>query len=710
MALPPLSGSSVSGKLSAMGNRGPAAPDVLAHAAAELERADWDAALAILRGADAGVLATPEGLEVLAMAAYGRGELETTLTAWEDLHDLLLAQGERQGAARAAVMLAMFLMMDTGLMAPVRGWLRRAERLLEGDDEGPVHAWLAMVRTYERFMSGDMAEAGRNAEVAVELGTRFDQPPPIAIGMVGGARVRVFEGRLDEGLQTLDEVAAMLSAGRFDPLTTGMMWCELVCAMQWLAQYDRAGEWTDAMERWRHGAAVGGINGRCRVHRAELLRIRGPLDAAEEEALQACEELRPWMRREFGWPLTELGNVRLRRGDLDGAEEAFLAAHEHAWSAQPGLALLHLARGEVDAAVELISAALDQPFDVPSKEWPPAGPLQRAPLLAALVEIALAADDAERAAAAAEELDHTAATFRSRALQATAVHARGRVALAAGDHEAARRDLACAVAEWSEVGAPYEAATARLELGQAFAAAGSHEVARVEWRAARSAFERIDARRGVAAVDAELGRVRPTGPPITVAAGPQVFRLEGDTRTITFDGSTVLLRDLKGLRYLERLLADPGREIHALDLVAVERGSLPIRATSGPEGERANDHAGAVFDEQARAAYRRRLAEIEDDIDEATAMGDLERAARAEADREYLVMELARGVGLGGRHRFAAATSERARTSVTRALRYALDRIAAHHPSLGEHLERTLRTGVYCCYLPDPRAEASWVV
>ena len=84
------------------------------------------------------------------------------------------------------------------------------------------------------------------------------------------------------------------------------------------AQYDLAEEWTQAMERWRHGQPVGSIHGRCRVHRAEILRLRGCCVEAEQEALVACEELRPYLRREFGWPLTELGRIRFRKGDIRG--------------------------------------------------------------------------------------------------------------------------------------------------------------------------------------------------------------------------------------------------------------------------------------------------------------------------------------------------------------------------------------------------------
>ena len=103
------------------------------------------------------------------------------------------------------------------------------------------------------------------------------------------------------------------------------------------------------------------IHGRCRVHRAELLRISGPADAAEDEALAACAELRPWMRREFGWPLVELGNIRLRRGDLAGAEDAFLQAHDRAWSPQPWLALLRLEQGDLAAATAMVEEAVAHP-------------------------------------------------------------------------------------------------------------------------------------------------------------------------------------------------------------------------------------------------------------------------------------------------------------------------------------------------------------
>ncbi len=177
-----------------------------------------------------------------------------------------------------------------------------------------------------------------------------------------------------------------------------------------------------------------------------------------------------------------------------------------------------------------------------------------------------------------------------------------------------------------------------------------------------------------------------------------------------FDGHTVRVRDLKGMHYLARLLADPGREFHVLDLVASETGSAAhvdsddtARLPRSALGD-----AGEMLDTQAKNAYRRRLAEIDDDIEQAKASGDGERAAQADAERDFLLRELARAVGLGGRDRRAVSASERARAGVTRAIRQAITRIADHHPQLGEHLSRTIRTGTYCAYMPDPRTPAGW--
>ncbi|MDZ7842853.1 MAG: hypothetical protein U5R46_18840 [Gammaproteobacteria bacterium] len=645
-----------------------------------------------------------ELLELRAQAAYGTGDLEGTLTAYSELYRLHLDDGRSHEAALAAVMVGMYLMMDTGLMATVRAWLSRAERLVEDTPDSPVWAWLAAVRTYERLMCGDMPGTGQWAQRAIDGGQRHGLAPPSIIGQVALARVRIHDGDLDRGLSELDDVAVELSAGNLDPLTTGQMWCEVICAMQWIGQHDRAEEWTEAMERWRQGAAFGGLNGRCRVHRAEIMRLRGPCDAAEQEALQACEELRPWMRREFGWPLTELGNARLRKGDFAGAEEAFLAAHQNAWLPQPGLALLRLAQGQVDEAVSMIENALEHPFDIPSKERPPSGSLRRAPLLDARVVIALAAGQDDAARAAAAEMAEIAERYQSRTMRNSALAAEGRLALHDGRASDAIRLLSQAVMEWASLRMPFDAAELRIALAAAHRAAGDDRTAELELEAACRAFEDLNA-----PIWAERARERVPVKPIRQDGQSErcVFYCEGDMRTVTFGGATVRLKDLKGMRYLERLLAEPGREFHVLDLVSVERGALPGNASS--DAPRIDAQCGLeVFDSQAREAYRQRLAEVEEDIAEAEANNDLRRAELARADRQFLVDELRRGIGLNGRARAVGDGVERARTSATRSLRYALDRIIQHHAGLGEHLERTIRTGTYFAYEPDPRAPVHW--
>jgi tetratricopeptide (TPR) repeat protein len=190
-----------------------------------------------------------------------------------------------------------------------------------------------------------------------------------------------------------------------------------------------------------------------------------------------------------------------------------------------------------------------------------------------------------------------------------------------------------------------------------------------------------------------------------VRGHPSVFRREGEYWSISFDGQSFRLRDSKGLRYLALLLAAPGREVHALELVGSDQGSGAAR----PEGLTVvEDDAGVILDPEAKAAYRRRIAELETEVQEAREWSDPARAEKAEQELEFLVNELAGAVGLGGRDRKAGSAAERARVNVTRAIRAALDRVEEHSPDLGRHLLSTIRTGVYCSYAPDPRVPTAW--
>lgn len=216
------------------------------------------------------------------------------------------------------------------------------------------------------------------------------------------------------------------------------------------------------------------------------------------------------------------------------------------------------------------------------------------------------------------------------------------------------------------------------------------------------------------AMKAELSAlVQPVSTP--EAAAGNTFRREGEYWSIGFEGRAFRLRDTKGLHHLAHLLTVPGREVHALDLLSAE-GGVGVRTAgvdrTGEDGLVAGRPGGGeeILDRQARENYRRRLAELEEEIEEARSWADPERAARAEEERDALVHELASAVGLGGRSRKAVSAAERARVNVTRAIRAALARIKEHHPELGQHLQRTVSTGTYCAYRPDPRAPVDWNV
>ncbi len=192
------------------------------------------------------------------------------------------------------------------------------------------------------------------------------------------------------------------------------------------------------------------------------------------------------------------------------------------------------------------------------------------------------------------------------------------------------------------------------------------------------------------------------------------FRREGDHWLVEFDGSTVRVRDSKGMGYLARLLADPGREVHVLDLAGAPGATGGTAATTAAGGDDlATDglgDAGVRLDPQAKAEYRRRVDELRSEIVEAEEWNDPERAARARDELAFVTQELAGAVGLGGRDRKAASASERARVSVTRAVRSAMVRLRVLDAPLGAHLDATIRTGTYCAYVPDPRAPVRWVV
>jgi len=217
---------------------------------------------------------------------------------------------------------------------------------------------------------------------------------------------------------------------------------------------------------------------------------------------------------------------------------------------------------------------------------------------------------------------------------------------------------------------------------------------------------------------AQSGTDIPPAPAVVEAqARESVFRKEGEYWTVSYGGKVCRLRDSIGLHYLARLLQQPGQEFHVLDLVHAERGPVGAgghkagfdASGAGEQGLRIGlGHAGEILDETTKASYKRRIRDLQRDLEEAESWADAGRASKAREELEFLVDELARNLGLGGRDRLAASDAERARVSVTKAIIAAIKRMgAAHHP-LARHLKASVHTGTFCSYSPEGSEETTW--
>jgi pimeloyl-ACP methyl ester carboxylesterase len=198
-----------------------------------------------------------------------------------------------------------------------------------------------------------------------------------------------------------------------------------------------------------------------------------------------------------------------------------------------------------------------------------------------------------------------------------------------------------------------------------------------------------------------------------------ILRKEGEFWTIAVRGEVFRLRDVRGLAYIAYLLGHPGEEFHALSLASKTGGKQGeadgLAEPAAEEQARQSDltvgrmgDAGEMLDAQAKTAYKRRTAELREQLEEAHELNQLDLADRLEDEIETLGRELSRAVGLGGRDRRAASASERARINVSRAIKIALERIAEHDPALAALLTSSIRTGTFCSYTPDSRLPASW--
>jgi class 3 adenylate cyclase len=450
----------------------------------------WRDAYELLQKADSEGLLSAEDLEHLGEAAWWTGRLEEAI----DFRERAYAAYVEAGEPRRAALLAMLISSDhakKGAVSVASGWLARATRLLEDEPEGIEHGHLALSRGTAAVMMGQLEPAQKELARAQELAKRFGDRNLGAMAMVFQGTVLVMSGQVSEGLALLDEATAAAVSGELEPLATGMVYCVTIHSCQTLGDCGRAAEWTTAANRWCDRLDVSGFPGACRVHRAEIMRLQGNWDRAEEQAVQACDELGGYFNLITSAGFYEIGEIRRRRGDFAQAEEAYGKASElgHPTRTQPGLALLRLAQGKVESAAAAIKRELEnEELD----------PLTRAHLLPAQVEIALTTGELARARAAAAELEEIGDQYRvdgarTPHMEGTLQLALGQIRLAERDFEGARSAFKAARTTWEKVGAPYETAQARMLLGIAYRGESDEHSARDEIEAARAAFERLGA-------------------------------------------------------------------------------------------------------------------------------------------------------------------------------------------------------------------------
>jgi DNA-binding CsgD family transcriptional regulator len=436
----------------------------------------------------------PEGVDVLARA-----------------HLKNLADGDYPAAARCAFWAGMNLIL-LGEPARSTGWLARARRIVEDLPEPcPVEGLLFIPAGLGALYQGDGAAAAEAFTRAAELGRERGDADSAALGILGLGQAKIMLGQLDDGLALLDEAMVAVTVGEISPVPAGIIYCAVIETCHLAFDLQRAHEWTRALDRWCNAQQnLVAYSGQCQMHRAELYRLHGAWSEAIHAAKTAQDLAFRGDRMATYGGFYEQGEIHRLRGDFDAAEAAYLRAQETGFPPHPGLALLRLAEGKPDQARSLLRQAMDG-----------AAPDYRRRMLAARVEIELAAGDALAARAAMEELASLCASIDMPMLHALAEQSEASVLFHEGDPEAALVLARRAWSRWLSLDAPFEAARCRALMASLCAALGDEESARLERAAARAVFSELGAAPALSGLELSgLERSAPVAPDARTAPLP----------------------------------------------------------------------------------------------------------------------------------------------------------------------------------------------
>jgi len=464
----------------------PPAPEreALSSARAACAQGRWLEAVTLFEQADHAADLVAADLEQWALAAQSVARPADAVAPLERAVAAYGAVGDRRGAARAATMLA-HVHLEGRETAVAKGWLRRAANMLDGIAECAEHGHVEWISCRVAIVEGRLDDGIRHGENALAIGRRLADPDIEAVALIYTGHGLIASGDIERGISLQDEAGAAVLGGGVAPLYGGLIFCGLIYSCVNRGDWLRAAQWTDQFTRWCGDSGFFNFPGMCRLHRAEVLSLRGELEAAEAEVEDAIEQLAVAAPYAEGDAYRVLGEIRLVRGELAGAEAAFRRAHELGWDPQPGYALLQVARGNADSAVRALERSLED------RGW--ANRQRRGMLLANLVIVAAAAGDTARAESALRDLEGEPALWSAPALAAMHERARAELAIARGRLSEGIAGLRRALRIWTDVSCPLNVASVRVRLAQVLVDDGDADAAELELSAAQSVFRRAGA-------------------------------------------------------------------------------------------------------------------------------------------------------------------------------------------------------------------------